>query len=387
MSMHRGADAVEGGARRVVVTGSGGLLGRHCLVRLHARNCSARFRGELLPYELVALDRAAFNDPARLAGAVGSAAAVLHFAGVNRGTEAEVEAGNVDIATRLAEACRASGSTAHIVYANSTHAASDTPYGRSKRRAGEILAGAVPRFTDLILPHIFGEGARPFYNNVTATFIHQVMRGETPEVNPEGRVQLLHAGAAVEAAIAAVAEGATGELRPAPRPMGVGELLTRLQDMHAAYAANLFPDVSDPFDLTLFNSYRTALYPEGFPRPLKLNADARGVLFEAAKGGGGGQTFLSWTEPGITRGNHFHLDKVERFLVLQGEAIIRIRRLPEGPVWEYRVDGRQPAAIDMPTLHTHSIENVGDKPLLTLFWTQAVFDPATPDTYSDPVLG
>lgn len=387
MSMHSAADAVTGEARRVVVTGAGGLLGRHCLVRLHARNCAARFRGEPAPYDLVPLDRAAFNDAARLAGALEGAAAVYHFAGVNRGPEEEVEAGNVDIATRLAEACRASGSTAHIVYANSTHAASDTPYGRSKRRAGDILANAAPRFTDLVLPHIFGEGARPFYNNVTATFIHQVMRGETPSVNPDGRVQLLHAGAAVEAAIGAVAEGVTGELRPAPRPMGVVDLLARLQGMHASYGANLFPDLSDPFDLALFNSYRAALYPEGFPRPLKLNTDARGVLFEAAKGGGGGQTFLSWTEPGVTRGNHFHLDKVERFLVLQGEAIIRIRRVPDGPVWEYRVDGRQPAAVDMPTLHTHSIENIGDKPLLTLFWTQAVFDPAAPDTYADPVLG
>ena len=387
MSMHSAAERTPGETRRVVVTGAAGLLGRHCLVRLHARNCASRFRGAPLPYDLVALDRAAFNDAGRLAAAVDGAAAVLHFAGVNRGTEAEVEAGNVDIATRLAEACRASGSTAHIVYANSTHAASDTPYGRSKRRAGEILAAAAPRFTDLILPHIFGEGARPFYNNVTATFIDQVIRGEVPSVNPEGRVQLLHAGAAVEAAIAAFAEGATGEQRPAPRPMGVGELLARLQGMHAAYAANLFPDLSDPFDLALFNSYRAALYPDGFPRPLKLNADARGVLFEAAKGGGGGQTFLSWTEPGITRGNHFHLDKVERFLVLEGEAVIRIRRVPAGPVWEYRVDGRQPAAVDMPTLHTHSIENVGARPLLTLFWTQAVFDPAAPDTYADPVLG
>lgn len=385
--MPSAVDAKAGRAQRIVVTGAGGLLGWHCLVRLHARNCAARFRGEPAPYDLVPVDRATFNDPNCLGGAVEGAAAVLHFAGVNRGTEAEVETGNIDIATRLAEACGTSGAAPRIVYANSTHAASDTPYGRSKRRAGEILADAVPRFTNLVLPHIFGEGARPFYNNVTATFIHQVMRGETPEVNPEGRVQLLHAGAAVEAAIGAFEGGAFGELRPAPRPMGVGALLARLQDMHAAYGANLFPDLSDPFDLALFNSYRAALYPEGFPRPLKLNADARGVLFEAAKGGGGGQTFLSWTEPGVTRGNHFHLDKVERFLVLEGEAVIRIRRVPDGPVWEYRVDGRQPAAVDMPTLHTHSIENVGRTPLLTLFWTQAVFDPAAPDTYTDPVLG
>lgn len=385
MPMPAATERVPWETRRVAVTGAAGLLGSHCMARLHARNCAARFRGEPAPYELVPLDRAAFNDAARLAGAVDGAAAVFHFAGVNRGTEAEVEAGNIAIAARLTEACRACGSRAHVVYADSTHAASNTPYGRSKRRAGEILAAAAPRFTDLVLPHIFGEGARPFYNNVTATFIQQVVRGESPDVNPEGQVRLLHAGAAAEAAIGAAQDGLTGMLRPEPRPTKVTELLARLQGFHAAYAANIFPDLADPFDLALFNSYRAALYPDGFPRPLKLNSDARGVLFEAVKGGG--QTFLSWTEPGVTRGNHFHLGKVERLLVLEGEAVIRIRRVPAAPVWEYRVDGRQPAAVDIPTLHTHSIENVGTKPLLTLFWTQAVFDPAAPDTYADPVLG
>ena len=88
----------------------------------------------------------------------------------------------------------------------------------------------------------------------------------------------------------------------------------------------------------------------------------------------------------MTRGDHFHLSKVERFLVVEGEAVIRIRKVLGGPVWEYRVTGDAPAPVDMPTLHTHSIENTGDKPLLTLFWTQEIFDPAAPDTYADPVL-
>jgi UDP-2-acetamido-2,6-beta-L-arabino-hexul-4-ose reductase len=123
-----------------------------------------------------------------------------------------------------------------------------------------------------------------------------------------------------------------------------------------------------------------------FPRPLKLNTDARGTLFEAVKGGGGGQTFLSTTLPGVTRGNHFHLNKVERFLVVQGEAVIRIRKVLSDEVWEYRVCGAQPAYVDMPTLHTHSIENVGETELVTLFWTHDLFDPANPDTFADEVL-
>lgn len=373
--------------KRVVVTGARGLIGHHAAVRLHAANCAARFRKEAEPYSLVLLDHSAFMDDHQLFTALAGADAVLHFAGVNRASDLEVANGNPDIATRLVMACERSGSQPHIVYANSTHAAHDTVYGNSKRIAGEIIAAAGVRYSNLILPHIFGEGARPNYNNVTATFITRVIGGDIPHVDPTGRVQLLHAGEAAQIAIDAVEAGSTGQIFPYGRPMSVPDLLSLIEHFHSSYSSGLFPDLSDPFHLALFNTYRAALYPDRYPFALKLNSDARGTLFEASKGGGGGQTFLSWTHPGITRGDHFHLEKVERFLVLEGEALIRIRPVLRENVWECRVSGREPVAIDMPTLHTHNIENVGDKPLLTLFWTNAVFDPSAPDTYADKVMG
>lgn len=376
----------EDSVKRIVVTGAAGLLGWHAVSRLHAENCAAGFRKAPPPFDIVALDHRTFSDPASLREALTGADAVLHFAGVNRATSEELEQDNPAIAQVLVQGCVEAGSNPHIVYANSTHAAADTPYGRGKKRAGDILATFAPRYTDLVLPHIFGECARANYNNVTATFIERVIAGESPQVNPHGSVQLLHAGVAAQTAIDAVLHDRSGTLSPEPRPMSVADLLARIETFHASYTASHLPDLSDAFDVALFNSYRAALYPQGFPRLLKLNTDPRGTLFEAVKGGGGGQTFLSWTEPGITRGDHFHLTKVERFLVLQGEAIIRIRRVLHEPVWDYRVSGTTPAVVDMPTLHTHSIENVGATPLLTLFWTHEVFDPTAPDTYADPVL-
>lgn len=371
---------------KIVVTGAGGLLGWHAAGRLHAANCSARFSGQVAPYELVMLDHAGFSNDATLMGALEGADAVLHFAGVNRAPDEVVETANPAIASRLADACARAGETPHVVYANSTHSATDTPYGRSKRIAAEILSRIGGRFTDLYLPHIFGEGARPHYNNVTATLIEAVIAGQTPYINPAGKVFLLHAGEAAQAAIDAVVMSVTGILRPVSVEMSVQDLFARLQRFHLDYEANLFPGLGEKLDLALFNSYRAALYPKGFPRLAKLNMDARGTLFEAVKGGGGGQTFLSTTQPGFTRGDHFHLFKVERFVVVQGEAIIRIRKVLSDNVWEYRVSGDNPASVDMPTLHTHSIENVGKEPLLTMFWTNELFNPAAPDTYFDPVF-
>ncbi len=371
---------------KIVITGAMGLLGWHASSHLHAANCAARFKGLAEPYDVARLDHATFVDQHQLKSALHNADVVLHFAGVNRAPDDEVEQSNPAIARALVLACQAADVTPHIVYANSTHAASDTPYGRSKRIAGEILAAFTPRYTNLVLPHIFGECARPNYNNVTATLIDQVIAGKEPTINPDGKVALLHAGIAAQAAIDAFTQKQYGVTTPPPRPTAVPDLLAQLQSFHMDYTANIFPDFHDAFQVQLFNSYRAALYPSGFPHLLTLNEDQRGTLFEAAKGGGGGQCFLSWTKPGVTRGNHFHLHKVERFLVLQGDAMIRIRRVFADDVWEYPVSGDQPAAVDMPTLHTHSIENTGSDPLLTLFWTNDVFDPNAPDTYFDPVL-
>lgn len=371
---------------KIVVTGAGGLIGWHAHARLHAANCAAGFRGAVLPYEIAALDHAGFADDAALQAAVTGADAVLHFAGVNRAPDDEVEAANPDIAARLVAACGAVGAVPHVVYANSTHAVSDTAYGRSKRIAGERLAAFARRYTNLILPHIFGEGARPYYNNVTATLIDQLLAGKDVTVNPEGRVHLVHAGVAAQAAIDAVLAGTVGEVRPEPREVRVPDLLAMLQGFHDLYGRNIYPAFADDFEVALFNTYRAATYPGGWPRPLKLHTDARGTLFEAAKGGSGGQTFLSTTKPGITRGDHFHLHKVERFLVVQGQATIRIRRVLTDKVWEYAVTGDAPAPVDMPTLHTHSIENTGPGDLLTLFWTHDQFDPDHPDTFADKVL-
>lgn len=371
--------------RKVVVTGARGLLGWHSAARLHAQNCAARYSGKAEPFNLVQLDHAAFTNADRLADAVASADAVLHFAGVNRGTDAEVADGNPSIASALAEAMRRSRSNAHIVYANSTHAGHDSAYGRSKRIAGERLAAIGTGYTDLVLPHIFGETARPNYNNVTATLIEQIWAGVAPSINPKGAVNLLHAGAAAEIAIGAALKRQSGVVEPEARPMSIQALYDKLAGFHAAYSQNNFPDLADPFDLALFNSYRSGSYPRHYPYALKSNVDARGRLFECSRSLGPSQTFISSTLPGQARGDHFHIDLVERFIVVSGRATISIRKVLTDEIHLFEVSGDEPVAIDMPPLHTHNIINRSDAPVITYFWSHRLFDPTNPDTFADPV--
>ncbi|WP_435230930.1 NAD-dependent epimerase/dehydratase family protein [Pseudopelagicola sp. nBUS_20] len=372
--------------KRVLITGASGLIGWHAHARLHAANCAKIFEGKPVPYDIVALNHVSFDDAKELQSAVVGVEAILHFAGVNRGSDENVASANVEIALRLVEACKVAKIHPHIVYANSIHSFGDTVYGQSKRAAGDVFQAFTSHYTNLILPHIFGECARPFYNNVTGTLIHQLVSGENVSVNPDGHTQLLHAGEAAQIGIDAILSGAFGQLQPKPHHITVPNLFAKLKHFHDSYNANIYPDISEAVDLALFNSYRAATYPNHWPRHLKLKSDHRGALFEAIKSSSGGQVFLSTTQPAVTRGDHFHLNKVERFLVLKGEAVIRIRKVLSSEVWEYRVSGDKPAPIDMPTLHTHSIENVGDGELLTLFWTHDFFNPSDTDTYADKVL-
>lgn len=365
---------------RIGVTGAKGLLGWHTRCLLGTRP----------GIEVVACDRAQFADDGFMRQFARGCDAVFHFAGLNRGDDDEIARGNVWLAERLASVLTEAGAKPHVVYSSSLHEDRDTAYGRSKKAAGEILqrwaAEAGGRCSVLVLPHIFGEGGRPFYNSVVSTFCHQLANGLEPTVHTDGRLELLHAQDAARVALESVQQGLVGSRRIAGQPIGVLELLAKLQDLAASYASMVVPPLDRPLDLRLFNTYRSYLFPQHYPVRFKLHSDPRGSLFECVRTNHGGQCFVSTTKPGITRGNHYHTRKFERFAVIGGQAVIRLRRLFDDVVHEFPVSGDEPVCIDMPTLHTHSIENTGPGELVTLFWAHEFFDPADPDTFLEPVL-
>lgn len=365
----------------IVITGAEGFLGWH--LRCHLKH---KTRLNVTP-----VYQPNFASMESLVEALGSPMAILHLAGMNRGPESEVYETNIELAYKLTAALDLQGLTPMILFANSTHSLGDSAFGRSKREASRILMdwaktrGA--RYVDVVLPHLFGEGGRPFYNSGFATFCHQLAKGEEPRVLQDGQVELIHAQRVAARILSLAQDGVTaGVVRVEGVPMRVSEVLTRLSAINETYRAGIIPDLADPFGLECFNTYRSYLYPDHYPMLLQLRTDARGGLFEAVKSQHGGQAFLSITHPGVTRGRHYHHHKLERFLVVSGEAEIRIRRLFDVEVRVFRVRGAEPCCIDMPTFHTHEITNVGSEDLLTLFWSHEIFDPSSPDTYPEPVI-
>lgn len=359
---------------KILLTGAFGFLGWHTRVRL-----------ELLDgHEVLTVGR---SDWSRLAERLVDVDAVVHVAGVNRGAESEIERVNVDLADDVAAALATAPRCTRVVFANSIQAGGPSAYGTGKARASDVLRAAASQlgreFVDVRLPNLFGEGGRARYNSFVATFIDDVIAGRAPDKVDDRPIDLLHAQAAARCLSRAATSPAVEPdlLTPCATPTTVDHVLSRLIDFHRLYTRADVPDLTTDLDVDLFNALRFSMFPNAYPFELGSSVDDRGRLIELVRArGSGGQTFVSTSGRGVTRGDHFHVRKVERFVVLSGQAQINLRRLYDGTVVTFNVDGSTPSAVDMPTLWTHNIVNVGAGELVTMFWTNELFDEARPDT-------
>jgi UDP-2-acetamido-2,6-beta-L-arabino-hexul-4-ose reductase len=227
---------------------------------------------------------------------------------------------------------------------------------------------------------------------VVATFCHNIARDLPIGISdPAHMIEIVHVDDVVAAFLTLLKteveiHGASFlTVEPALR-ITLGALAEKLRRFRSIRETLVQPDLSDPFDRRLFGTYLSYLPEGGFAYELKPNEDARGILTELLKLGGHGQIFVSRTLPGITRGNHYHDLKTEKFVVLAGEAVIRFRHMITGKIIEYPVSGREIQVVDIPPGWTHSIENIGTSEMLVLFWASEVFDPVRPDTFFAKVL-
>lgn len=358
----------------IAMTGSEGFLGWH--TRAAARESNTR------------VDRIAVGagfDLAAAAAALDAADEFIHIAGVNRAPGDEVREGNLLFAAQAAQALAAANTPpSRVVYANSTQSLTGSEYGEAKLEAAAILRSAAERagaeFVDVVLPNLFGEHGRPFYNSVTATFAHVVAEGGVPEVDGDRLLTLVHAQDAADALLG------VGDLSAAEHRLTVTELRDILVEYGRLYRNGEIPDIAQRFQLNLFNTYRSYTFPAAARIGLVRHADARGSFFEVTRTHGGtGQSSFSTSEPNVTRGEHYHRRKIERFTVLMGSARIALRRLFGDEVIEFHADGDNPVAIDMPTMWVHNITNIGEGVLYLALWTNDIFDPDVPDTIPEAV--
>jgi UDP-2-acetamido-2,6-beta-L-arabino-hexul-4-ose reductase len=318
---------------------------------------------------------------------------VFHLAGVNRPNDpAAFETENVGLTKKICDRLRGAGRTPAIVFASSIQAELSNPYGISKLKAEGVLRefgdGTGASIRIFRLKNIFGRWCRPNYNSVTATFCHNIAHDLPITISdPAKQIELTYVDDVVSEFLKQMDSNAWANA-PVDLPghrISLGDLAGRIQAFHDMRISLFSPDFAEPFNRALYATYLSYVPTGALESNLHLRSDERGCLAEFIKSGHMGQVFISRTRPGVSRGNHYHHNKAEKFLVVEGEAIIRIRGVGEGLVREYRVRGNAFQAIDIPPWFTHSITNVGPGELVSLFWSDEIFDPDRPDTYYLPV--
>lgn len=345
---------------KIAITGEGGFLGYHL----------TQYYKWVKEYEVISLGRDYMNNITLLK----DCDLLVHCAGVNRGDD--VYSGNVLLARDLINSLDKEGIKIDIKFTSSTQEGNNTPYGQSKREASKILnhycdyVGTT--FENYKLPNLFGVFGKPNYNSFINTFCYNVVNDIKVNYN-QNEVELCYVYDAIKVMDNQIDEFPTTKIR-------VDEVYELISTFHKQYSAGVIPKLDTDFSRNLFNVYR-----EFNPHRTSQNVrhtDDRGYLVELVKTNGTeSQVFFSTTKPGITRGNHFHFGKVERFCVLSGDAKINMRRVGTTDVKSFNISGDDNVVVDMPVLYTHNITNVGITELVCIFWVDEIFDSENMDTY------
>lgn len=366
---------------KVGITGQNGFVGEHLYKTVGL---------EPEVFELVNFEKDYFNHEEALDAFVSNCDVIVHLAAMNRHeSEQFIYETNVGLVNSLISALKRTNSKPHVFISSSTQEERDNLYGKSKKEGRESLVAWAEGFggkvTGLLIPNVYGAFGRPFYNSFIATFCYQLTHGETPSIANDGQVNLIYVQELVDEIISLIKSSKHQpyyivEARDSKK---VSEVLGFLENFKALYLEKgEIPVLNSKFELNLFNTFRSYMdHSSIYPRKFQLHTDPRGTFVEIIRVGIGGQSSYSTTVPGITRGNHYHTRKIERFAVIQGQALIQLRKIDTNEVMDFYLDGNEPSYVDMPIWFTHNIKNIGDEELITMFWINEPYDPSDPDTY------
>lgn len=364
---------------KILVTGAKGFIGKNLIAELNNRDYE-----EIYEFDMD-------TDPVLLEEYCKNTEFVFHLAGVNRPKEiGEFMDGNFGFTSVLLDTLRKYNNTCTVMISSSIQAELENPYGKSKK-AGEDLLFSYSKETGANVlvyrfPNVFGKWCRPNYNSVVATFCHNVAHDLPIQINDNNAVMnLVYIDDVVGELINAL-EGKANKADkfcevPIVHTVTLGKVAELLYSFKNSREVRTIPDMADSFTKKLYSTYLSYLPEDKFSYNLKMNVDHRGSFTEFLKTKNQGQVSVNISKPGITKGNHWHHSKNEKFLVVSGKGVIRFRKIDEEKVIKYFVSGEKLEVVDIPTGYTHNIENLGDTDMVTIMWANEQFDPEKPDTY------
>ncbi|MEI4829863.1 capsular polysaccharide biosynthesis protein CapF [Bacillus sp. FJAT-53711] len=363
----------------ILVTGAKGFLGKNLVAELRNRGYNNIF------------EFTKESDPTLLDKYTKECDFVFHLAGVNRPKdEKEFMEGNVGFTSQLLALLKKHDNKAPVLITSSIQAEKDNPYGRSKKEGEELLFNYYKE-TDVKvyvyrLSNLFGKWSKPNYNTVVATFCHNIARGLDIQINnPDAELNLCYIDDVLEEFLRALEHKPTMQddycVVPVTHTIKLGELANLIKSFKESRANLSIPNMENALTKKLYSTYLSFLPEDQFSYDLKMNSDHRGAFTEFIRTSERGQVSINVSKPGITKGNHWHHTKNEKFLVVSGEGLIRFRKIDSDDIIEYRVSGEKLQVVDIPTGYTHSIVNIGENDLVTVMWANECFDPEKPDTY------
>ena len=365
---------------KILVTGAKGFIGKNLVLELRNRGYD-----DVYEYD-IDTDQNLLDEYAE------RAEFVFHLAGINRPKDTEeFMQGNFGAANLLLEKLKKSGNKCPVMLSSSIQAEQDNPYGISKK-AGEDLLFKYSKETGAKVyvyrfPNVFGKWCRPNYNSAVATFCHNIANDLPIQVNDRNRVMdLVYIDDLVQELIRALEDGPSINSSgycyvPVTHTLTLGEIADLIVSFKESRNDLQIPNMGDSFTKKLYSTYLSYLPKDEFSYPLKMNIDQRGSFTEIIRTKERGQFSVNITKPGVTKGNHWHHTKNEKFLVVSGKGIIRFRRIDSDEIIEYCVDGEKMEVVDIPPGYTHNITNTGDTDLVTFMWVNEPYDPEKPDTY------
>lgn len=366
---------------KILITGAKGFVGKNLIAELRNQGFN-----DLMEYD-IDTDTSLLEEYGRVCEFV------FHLAGVNRPeNSADFMVGNFGFTSQLLDILKKNKNKSPIVITSSIQAAQDNPYGQSKKAGEDLMFSYSKESKSTVyvyrLPNVFGKWCLPNYNSAVATFCNNIANDLPIQVNDSNvLINLVYIDDVVASFIEKIKKETVlisinhfEKVTPVYN-IKLGEIVSHLNQFKNSRTTLQLPDLGNSFEKKLYSTYLSYLPVNQFSYPLKMNVDERGSFTEFLKTNNRGQVSVNISKPHITKGNHWHHTKNEKFLVVSGKGVIRFRKIDSTEIIEYFVSDKQLEVVDIPVGYTHNIENLGDSDMVTIMWVNEVFDNEKADTY------